>query len=83
MTTWVGTSWKMNKTLDQARDYARTLAATDPGRWQGVQPFVVVGSQADRGYRNSVMLHGRTPVWRSERAVDAVTASRQEVPYIS
>ncbi|HEX5332150.1 MAG TPA: triose-phosphate isomerase [Cellulomonas sp.] len=41
MTTWVGTSWKMNKTLAQARDYAETLAATDPGRWPGVQPFIL------------------------------------------
>jgi L-erythrulose 1-phosphate isomerase len=41
MTTWVGTSWKMNKTLSEARDYARTLAATDRGRWPGVQPFVI------------------------------------------
>jgi triosephosphate isomerase len=41
VTTWVGTSWKMNKTLAQARDYAETLAATDPGRWPGVQPFIL------------------------------------------
>lgn len=41
MTTWVGTGWKMNKTLAQARDYAMTLAATDPGRWPGVQPFIL------------------------------------------
>jgi triosephosphate isomerase len=41
MTTWVGTSWKMSKTLDQARAYARTLAATDPGRWPDIQPFII------------------------------------------
>jgi L-erythrulose 1-phosphate isomerase len=41
MTLWVGTSWKMNKTLAQARDYAQALAATEPGRWPGVQPFVI------------------------------------------
>ena len=41
MTTWVGTGWKMNKTLAQARAYAETLAATDPERWAGVQPFIL------------------------------------------
>lgn len=41
MVTWVGTSWKMNKTLAQAREYARTLAATDEGRWPGIQPFII------------------------------------------
>lgn len=41
MTIWLGTSWKMNKTLSEARDYARTVAATDQGRWPGVQPFII------------------------------------------
>ncbi|WP_309080684.1 triose-phosphate isomerase [Zhihengliuella sp.] len=41
MTTWVGTSWKMNKTLAQARAYAEALAATGPDRWPGLQPFVI------------------------------------------
>lgn len=41
MTTWVGTGWKMNKTLAQARDYAEAMAATDPERWAGVQPFIL------------------------------------------
>jgi triosephosphate isomerase len=41
MTTWVGTGWKMHKTLAQARSYAETLAATDPGRWPGIQPFIL------------------------------------------
>lgn len=39
---WVGTSWKMTKSLGEARDFARALAgAATPGRWDGVQPFVV------------------------------------------
>lgn len=39
---WVGTSWKMNHTLATAREYATTLAtAAAPGRWPGVQPFVI------------------------------------------
>ncbi len=42
MTTWVGTSWKMTKTLAEARSYAEALgAAARPGRWPGVQPFVI------------------------------------------
>jgi triosephosphate isomerase len=41
MTTWVGTSWKMTKTLGEARRYAEVLAASPAGRWPGVQPFVV------------------------------------------
>src|SRR5690606_11221641 len=42
MTTWIGTSWKMTKTLAQAGEYVDSLvAAASPGRWPGVQPFVV------------------------------------------
>jgi len=39
MTPWVGTSWKMNKTLSEARKFAEDLrgAALDPR----IQPFVV------------------------------------------
>jgi L-erythrulose 1-phosphate isomerase len=38
-TLWIGTSWKMTKTLDEARAYARALAVvTVP---PGVQPFVL------------------------------------------
>ena len=32
MTVWVGTSWKMNKTLAQATDWARGLAEALAGR---------------------------------------------------
>lgn len=42
MTTWIGTSWKMNKTLAEARDYTRGLLAGLAGRELGsVQPFVI------------------------------------------
>jgi L-erythrulose 1-phosphate isomerase len=45
VTTWVGTSWKMTKTLAEARTYAEALAAaaraTGADRWPGVQPFVI------------------------------------------
>ena len=39
---WVGTSWKMNKTLAEARDYATRLAAAlSDGAPAGVQPFII------------------------------------------
>ncbi|MGN6130626.1 MAG: triose-phosphate isomerase [Nocardioidaceae bacterium] len=38
-TVWIGTSWKMTKTLDEARAYARVLAGTEfPA---DVQPFIL------------------------------------------
>ncbi len=40
--SWVGTSWKMNKTLAEARDYATRLAAAlSDGAPAGVQPFII------------------------------------------
>ena len=42
MTIWIGTSWKMNKTLSEARDYAHGLRADLSRRDLGaVQPFVI------------------------------------------
>lgn len=44
MTLWVGTSFKMNKTRAQAREFSKTLAAAieaDTERWPSVQPFVI------------------------------------------
>lgn len=42
MTTWIGTSWKMNKTLVEAREYALGLRAELSGRnLASIQPFVV------------------------------------------
>ncbi|MBC8091212.1 MAG: triose-phosphate isomerase, partial [Pseudonocardia sp.] len=38
-TVWIGTSWKMTKTLAEARDYAVRLAATPPP--PGVTLFVL------------------------------------------
>ncbi len=39
---WVGTSWKMNKTLAEASDYATRLAAAlADGAPTGVQPFII------------------------------------------
>ena len=41
MTVWVGTSWKMNKTLAEALAFAEALAAFVPGFDQRIQPFVI------------------------------------------
>ena len=42
MTVWVGTSWKMNKTLDEARQYAaELLEGLDGLELGGIQPFVM------------------------------------------
>ncbi|MCF6109281.1 triose-phosphate isomerase [Mesorhizobium muleiense] len=38
---WVGTSWKMNKTLAEATDFARALAGFVPGFDDRIQPFVI------------------------------------------
>jgi triosephosphate isomerase len=40
-TLWVGTSWKMNKTLAEAMVFAERLAAADGGRHPRVQRFVI------------------------------------------
>ncbi len=41
-TRWIGTSWKMTKSLAEARRYATALTeAATPGRWPGLQPFVI------------------------------------------
>ncbi len=42
--TWIGTSWKMTKTIAEARDYACVLAATSPSA--GVQALAVDESDA-------------------------------------
>lgn len=38
---WIGTSWKMNKTLAEARQFAEALAATDAARDPRIQRFVI------------------------------------------
>jgi L-erythrulose 1-phosphate isomerase len=38
---WIGTSWKMNKTLAQARVFAEALVAADPAADARIQRFVV------------------------------------------
>lgn len=49
---WIGTSWKMNKTIAEARDYVRELlAASFPA---GVQPFVLPPLTALAAVRDEV-----------------------------
>ncbi|MFP8965190.1 triose-phosphate isomerase [Pokkaliibacter sp. CJK22405] len=38
---WIGTSWKMNKTLAEAMVFAEQLAAADGSRHAGIQRFVI------------------------------------------
>ncbi|MFO1137646.1 MAG: triose-phosphate isomerase [Paracoccus sp. (in: a-proteobacteria)] len=38
---WIGTSWKMNKTLAEALHFARGLAAADAARHPRIQRFVI------------------------------------------
>ncbi|MGB3401099.1 MAG: triose-phosphate isomerase [Microcoleaceae cyanobacterium] len=40
-TYWIGTSWKMNKTLAEGQGFARALAAADQDRDPRIQRFVV------------------------------------------
>ena len=41
MVYWVGTSWKMNKTLAEALAFAEALAGFVPGFDERIQPFVI------------------------------------------
>lgn len=74
MTTWVGTGWKMNKTLAQADEYARTLAATDPDRWPGVQPFILPPAtalatvSAALGPRSHILMGAQNAHWEDDGA---------------
>lgn len=38
---WIGTSWKMNKTLAEAQEFATALAAADASRDPRIQRFVI------------------------------------------
>jgi triosephosphate isomerase len=40
-TPWIGTSWKMNKTRSQARDFAQELAASSAAFTDAVRTFVI------------------------------------------
>ncbi len=40
-TPWIGTSWKMNKTRAEARDFALALAASPAATTEAAKPFVI------------------------------------------
>jgi triosephosphate isomerase len=54
MTTWVGTSWKMNKTLPEALAFAEALAAFVPGLDRRIQPFVIPSFTAAREVKRAL-----------------------------
>ena len=54
MTTWVGTSWKMNKTLAEALAFAEALAAFVPGLDARIQPFVIPSFTAVREVKRAL-----------------------------
>lgn len=77
MMRWIGTSWKMNKTLAQARSYARGLQgalAEDPQLLRGVQPFIIPPATAlaavaeELGPRSSVQLGAQNAHWEDDGA---------------
>ncbi|WP_308214998.1 triose-phosphate isomerase [Mycolicibacterium arabiense] len=70
---WVGTSWKMNKGLSEARSYARGLAEyvgqTD---LSGVQPFIIpsftalAATRDELGDDSKVLLGAQNAHWENE-----------------
>lgn len=54
MAIWVGTSWKMNKTLDEATAFAEALAGFVPDLDDRVQPFVIPSFTAVREVKRAL-----------------------------
>jgi triosephosphate isomerase len=54
MRYWVGTSFKMNKTLDEALSFADQLAAADGGRHADIQRFVIPSFTAVREVKKAL-----------------------------
>ncbi|MCA8881455.1 MAG: triose-phosphate isomerase [Rhodobacteraceae bacterium] len=54
MTTWVGTSWKMNKTLADGLVFAEALAAYMPECDPRIQPFVIPSFTAVRQVKDAL-----------------------------
>jgi len=69
---WIGTSWKMNKTIDEARDYADRLTASPIP--PGVRAFVLPPHTALRAVRDRlpadspILLGAQNAHWASEGA---------------
>ncbi|RWD53616.1 MAG: triose-phosphate isomerase [Mesorhizobium sp.] len=51
---WVGTSWKMNKTLAEATDFIKALAGFVPGFDDRIQPFVIPPFTAAREVKKAL-----------------------------
>ena len=65
---WIGTSWKMNKTLAEARQFAEVLAAADGARDARIQRFVIPPFTAVREVKEilrstSVMVGAQNMHW--------------------
>jgi triosephosphate isomerase len=54
MAYWVGTSWKMNKTLAEGLAFAEALAAFLPGFDERIQPFVIPSFTAVREVKRAL-----------------------------
>jgi triosephosphate isomerase len=72
-TFWVGTSWKMNKTLAEARTFAEGLKAWDGGRDPRIQRFVIPPFTAVREVKallasTSVKVGAQNMHWADEGA---------------
>lgn len=70
---WIGTSWKMNKTLAQAQVFANALAAADRTRDTRIQRFVIPPFTAAREVKEilantSVMVGAQNMHWADEGA---------------
>ena len=77
---WVGTSWKMNKTLAEARAFARGLDAADGARHPRIQRFVIPPFTAVREVKamladSSVKVGAQNMHW-----ADAGAGSRRSMP---
>lgn len=70
---WIGTSWKMNKTLAEARAFAERLKAADAGRDPRIQRFVIPPFTAVREVKamladTSVKVGAQNMHWADEGA---------------
>jgi triosephosphate isomerase len=70
---WVGTSWKMNKTLAEAKMFAEGLAAADSGRDACIQRFIIPPFTAVREVKTmlagtSVKVGAQNMHWADEGA---------------
>ncbi len=73
MTSWIGTSWKMNKTLPEALAFAEALLAALPSVDARIQPFVIPPFTAAREVRRAlgasrVKVGAQTMHWADEGA---------------